>query len=35
MTDFAKAANAATKASALATMDTLLRSWLRKPWRDL
>ncbi len=30
-TDFAKAANAAAKTSALATMDTLLRSWLRKP----
>jgi carboxymethylenebutenolidase len=30
-TTFAKAANAAAKTSALATMDTLLRSWLRKP----
>ena len=30
-TDFAKAANAAAKVSALATMDTLLRSWMRKP----
>jgi carboxymethylenebutenolidase len=30
-TDFAKAANAAAKASSFATIDTLLRAWLRKP----
>lgn len=30
-TDFAKAANAAAKASSFATIDTLLRGWFRKP----
>ena len=30
-TDFARAANAAAKTSALATTDTLLQDWLRKP----
>jgi dienelactone hydrolase len=30
-TSFARAANAAAKTSALATLDTLMRSWLKKP----